>query len=307
MSKSKLYKRGAADLVRELANEDNGRGKELADALINQLNALHSRDYFPIKEVENILIEQHIKEINKGPLITPDNMIKFRPSGASKCGLELYFRANKYKEDDVIKYPYQKRWTENASAVHDRVQRDLLYCEYILDNDDLAFKVARTHEGLPAWERNIEKNISIKFEDYPEFILGGMCDGILVYGKDNSRVGFEFKTKSTTISAVGSYKLKEPSEDHKAQAVAYSILFGIDEFIFLYESLAKDGWLKGEDAKPDIRAFYFKVTEEDRRELLTRLGEIARSYESGEMPQRNTEKCLFCNYKTACKEVLGNE
>ena len=109
MSKSKLYKRGAADLVRELANEDNGRGKELADALINQLNALHSRDYFPIKEVENILIEQHIKEINKGPLITPDNMIKFRPSGASKCGLELYFRANKYKEDDVIKYPYQKR------------------------------------------------------------------------------------------------------------------------------------------------------------------------------------------------------
>ena len=119
-----------------------------------------------------------------------------------------------------------------------------------------------------------------------------------------SKVSPQFKTKSTTIGAVGTYKLKGVSEEHRVQAIAYSILFGVDECIFTYESVAKDGWTKGEEAKIDLRTFYIKITEEDRKELLDRLSEIAKQYYNNEIPAKE-DKCFFCVYKNACERV-GN-
>ncbi|MFP3427608.1 hypothetical protein, partial [Pseudoalteromonas sp. SIMBA_162] len=83
-------------------------------------------------------------------------------------------------------------------------------------------------------------------------------DGILQY-KDGSRVGFEFKTKSTKQDTI--HKLKKPSPSHIQQTVAYSLLFGIDEYLITYESVSKDEWRSGPIAYEDIKPFYVKVTE----------------------------------------------
>lgn len=300
---SQLFNRtGAERLKKRVIEQDSERGQRLAGALYNQLNDLHSVDFYPNYEIESLLLKQKEHDLDKMKNFErlPEGLISFSPSSASACGRGLVFKANKEEKDEVIRYPYQRRWTRNSSAVHEAVQRDLLYCEKVLKNP--IFTVERLESGLPAWEQNI-KTAKVIEHNGVKFVLNGMCDGILNYTPDGSKVLFEFKTKSTTIGTVGTYKLKGVQEEHRIQAVAYSILFGVDEVVFMYESVAKDGWTKGAEAKVDFRTFYVKITEEDRKNLLDRLSEIASDYYANKLPEKESEKCFFCVYKEACERV----
>lgn len=302
---SQLFNRtGAERLKKRVIEQDSERGQRLAGALYNQMNDLHSVDFYPNYEIESLLLKQkeHDLEKMKNFERLPEGLISFSPSSASACARGLVFKANREEKDEVIRYPYQRRWTRNSSAVHEAVQRDLLYCEKVLKNP--IFTVERLESGLPAWEQNI-KTAEVIEHNGVKFVLNGMCDGILNYTPDNSKVLFEFKTKSTTIGTVGTYKLKGVQEEHRIQAVAYSILFGVDEVVFMYESVAKDGWTKGAEAKVDFRTFYVKITEEDRKNLLDRLSEIAKQYYNNEIPAKE-DKCFFCVYKNACERVGNN-
>lgn len=299
---AQLFSRqGAERLKKRVTENESERGQRLAGALYNQMNDLHSIDFYSDYEVESLLLEEKKRDLDliKNFERLPSGLISFSPSSASACGRGLVFKANKEEKDAVVRFPYQRRWTRNASAVHEAVQRDLLYCEKKLENP--VFEVHRLENGLPAWEQNIKKAMEIEHNGV-KFILNGMCDGILEYKPDGSKVLFEFKTKSTTIGCVGTWKLKEPAIEHRIQAIAYSIMFGIDEAIFMYESLAKDGWTKGEEAKVDFRTFYIKITEEERQQLLDRLSEIAKAYYEGEVPAKE-DKCFFCQYKNQCSIV----
>lgn len=299
---SQLFNRtGAERLKKRVVEQDSERGQRLAGALYNQMNDLHSVDFYSRYEIESLLLKQKEHDLDKMKNFErlPEGLISFSPSSASACGRGLVFKANKEEKDEVIRYPYQRRWTRNSSAVHEAVQRDLLYCEKVLKNP--IFMVERLESGLPAWEQNI-KTAKVIEHNGVKFVLNGMCDGILNYTPDGSRVLFEFKTKSTTIGTVGTYKLKGVQEEHRIQAVAYSILFGVDEVVFMYESVAKDGWTKGAEAKVDFRTFYVKITEEDRKNLLDRLSEIAKQYYNNEIPAKE-DKCFFCVYKNACEMV----
>lgn len=302
---SQLFNRiGAERLKKRVIEQDSERGQRLAGALYNQMNDLHSVDFYSNYEIESLLLKQKEHDLDKMKNFErlPEGLISFSPSSASACGRGLVFKANKEEKDEVIRYPYQRRWTRNSSAVHEAVQRDLLYCEKVLKNP--IFTVERLESGLPAWEQNI-KTAKVIEHNGVKFVLNGMCDGILNYTSDNSKVLFEFKTKSTTIGTVGTYKLKGVQEEHRIQAVAYSILFGVDEVVFMYESVAKDGWTKGAEAKVDFRTFYVKITEEDRKELLDRLSRIAKQYYAKEIPAKE-DNCFFCQYKTACERVGNN-
>lgn len=299
---AQLFNRqGAERLKKRVLENDSERGQRLAGALFNQMNSLHSKDFFPDHTLESLLLKQkeHDLSLLKSYKKLPEGLICFSPSSASGCKRGLIFKANKEEKDEVQRFPYQRRWTRNSSAVHEAVQRDLLYCEKVLDNP--IFTVHRLEDGLPAWEQNI-KTCKVIEHNGVKFALNGMCDGILEYKPDGSKVLFEFKTKSTTIGCVGTYKLKGVQEEHRIQAIAYSILFGVDECIFCYESVAKDGWTKGADAKIDLRTFYVKVTEEDRQQLLDKFAETAEAFYKGEQLPKE-DKCFFCVYKTACEKL----
>lgn len=272
------------------------RGRDLSGSLFNQFNQLHSIDFFDNKEIESMLLKQ--KEIEVGLIgVRGDrpSPYVFSPSGASKCERELYYKilgAAKIEE----KYPYQRRWTRNATAVHEAVQRDLLYSEKLLK--DPSFTVKRMENGLPAWESNLKTYKGFTHNGV-SFLILGMMDGILTY-KDGSEIGFEFKTKSNSIGQVGNYKMKDAADPHKEQCIAYSLLFGMDEFILMYESVAKDGWMKNAEAKMDIRTFYYKVTDEDKTTLLDKFASVVQAAQAKELPVARTDKCLFCPYKHIC-------
>lgn len=263
---------------------------------VEHINAIHSIDYMPTREMEELLHKQHRYFIDSIGKSTPKTTFTFSPSGASKCEYELYLKQLGFAPEEY-KYPYHRRWTRNASAVHEYMQKDLLYAENILEN--CKFVVKKMQNGLPAWEHNIKTKKIINHNNLT-FSLSGMMDGILLYkGKE---IGFEFKTKSTTLAAIGDYKMKEIDPSHKQQATAYSVMFGLDTFIFCYESLAKDGWSKGELAKPDFKVFVHTVTEEDRINLLNKLSRVCSSVKDVCLVERDFNKCLFCQYKSVCKE-----
>ncbi|KTS84431.1 hypothetical protein NS115_03610 [Paenibacillus jamilae] len=299
-----LVNRAGAKRLRQQVQSDRGGGREqdLKKGIIDHFNELHSVNFWTDKEIEKQIIDDELKDLDSSfaDVGLKDGIIMFSPSSASKCERELFLKATKAKKDTVTMYPYQRRWTRNSTAVHRAVQKDLMYAEKVLK--DPLFTVERTEDGRPAWEKNIAHVVQLEHRGIP-FQLYGMMDGILRYSPDGSRIGFEFKTKSTTIAAVGDYKMREATPDHVTQCTAYSLLFGVDEFLITYESVAKDSWMKGADARPDMKAFYVHVTEEDRLRLLDKFADVAEQFYDGEIPAPDFSKCIFCPFKTRCKEV----
>ncbi|MFS0841195.1 PD-(D/E)XK nuclease family protein [Paenibacillus sp. 1P03SA] len=304
-----VSKAGAERLRKEVQAQrfslvTSGREQDLREGIVAHFNALHSLSFWPDREIEQQLLDDEQKDVDAldGDIGLTEGVVMFSPSSASKCPRELFFKATKAKKDDITMFPYQKRWTRNSTAVHRAVQKDLLYAEKVLTNP--LFTVERTEDGRPAWERNIAHVVQFEHNGV-RFQMYGMMDGILRYTPDGSRIGFEFKTKSTTIAAVGDFKMREPSQDHVTQCTAYSLLFGIDEYLITYESVAKDGWMKGADARADMKSFYIRVTDDDRNALLDKFAFVAENFYNGEIPDPDFSKCIFCPYKTRCKEATA--
>lgn len=304
MNNNLIFSRtGATKLKKQVVEAIPESGLKMASALYNMFNDLHTLDYYADVDIEKVLLEQKVKEVEN--IVKPhipeglEGYTYFSPSGASKCNRELFYKALKYEKDEIPFYPYHRRWTRNASAVHEAVQKDLMYMEKMLP--DAMFKVSKMDNGLPKWEQNI-KTFKIIEHNGETFGIYGMCDGILINKEENKEVGFEFKTKSTTIGAVGNYKMKDAQEGHKTQCTAYAILFGIDEHLIMYESLAKDGWTKGAEAKLDFRVFYHKVKDEDIKELLDKYAYITKCVREKKVPPKEEDKCLFCTYKGVCSK-----
>ncbi|MFX5501849.1 hypothetical protein ACM5ME_17755 [Bacillus subtilis] len=278
------------------------RGEELTTALANHIEAVNSQDYFEIVEVEETLLkeQQHKIEVMQKEKDYPRDIPRFSPSSAGKSKVELFLKAVKAPKDEVTGYPFQRRWTRNSTAVHGAMQKQLLEAEIIVD--DPAFKVVRLDNELPAWEKNIERWKVIEHNGQ-RFVIFGMCDGLLEYQKDGSIVGFEYKTKSNSVAQIK--QLKEPTPTHKAQTVAYSILFGVDEWLITYESVAKDKWTTNENARPDFKIFYNKVTDADRKRLLDKWAKVAEHIENGELPDNDIKDYTFFPYKTYYSELVN--
>jgi CRISPR/Cas system-associated exonuclease Cas4 (RecB family) len=284
--------------VRE-KKQSQQRGEELVNAFSKHLEDVNSKDYFDIVEVEELVLKEpaYAIEVMKTKKTYPTDIPRFSPSSSDKCERELYFKAIKAKKDEETGYPFQRRWTRNSTAVHGAIQKQLLEAEIVLEEPE--FIVFRLDNGLPAWEKNIEGWKIIEHNGVT-FVVFGMCDGILTY-KDGTKVGFEYKTKSNSVAQIK--QLKEPSPSHRMQTVAYSILFEVDEWLITYESVAKDKWSTHENARPDFKVFYYKVTERDKKMLLDKWARVAENVETGEIPRPNTSKCMFCPFKGICNEV----
>lgn len=293
---SLISKAGARKLKKQVTGEVSPRGLELAGALYNQFNEFHSKRQWDDPQIEDLLVRQRVYEMDNEGWFDSKGLVLFSPSSASKCERELCLKAMKAQKDEQIMFPYQQRWVRNSSAVHEAVQRDLLYMSKKMK--DPSFKVVFNEDGLPMWEKNNAQYNEIEHNGI-RFAIAGMMDGVLEY-KDGTHIGFEFKTKSNSVAQVGHYKMKDVADYHRLQCVAYSLLFDIDEFIIMYEAVAKDQWFKGEEARTDIRTFYVKVKEQEKVELLDKLARVTEAVQRDELRPCQPDKCMFCEYKNIC-------
>lgn len=104
--------------------------------------------------------------------------------------------------------------------------------------------------------------------------------------------------------------MREPNPDHVKQVVAYSVMYGVDDFIIAYLNGSKKSWVMDEETyakNPDVRAFHVKVRDKDREELLGFFAEIVRRVSDNDPPKLDLNKWNFNGYKTACALDLSEE
>lgn len=175
---------------------------------------------------------------------------------------------------------------ETGSTRHDILQSYLtkmkghkIKCEYLdvgtyvkkmkLKNLEVGEK-----RGMETKLRNTELNLSF------------MTDGIIKYNGEY----YILEIKTETI-----YKhntRKDVAEEHYNQAIAYSVCFGIDKVLFLYE--CRDNLNK--------KAFLFEVTEKMKELFIKRIEDVDKHVKKLMPPPKgdSAKACTYCNYVKEC-------
>lgn len=284
--------------------------------------------------IERKFYEQKVRHIGYKPYPN-DGLITFGASGTALCDRQLVFKNDKAtRPEKSADIPFRGRQRRQGTAVVDYVQLDILHMPKRLKGAE-KLRMAVREDGEwdfedAAQERKVITHSHPETGELISFAITAKPDGKFEYTPDGSRIIFEYKTKASGLRAMnGKLDYKGAQDDHKRQVVAESIVFDIDEALIVYESTQKPSWFSDEERTsvtkgqktwkegaplPDLRAFYLKITDRMRRELLDDLArQAALVYEvrAGEdVPDVSIEmtgKCGFCQFRGHCAKTLTAE
>lgn len=216
----------------------------------------------------------------------------YKPS-SMKCIRNMYFQIVGADVDVERANACLVGICESGTDRHERIQSAVcsmkdfgIDCEYInvadfVKEHNLTDLEIRDQKGFETKLYNKRYNISF------------MCDGIIKY-KGKYYI-LEIKTESI-------YKWQsrnEVAEEHVSQGTAYSVSFGIDDVLFLYE--CRDTC--------DKKAFILEITPEMKMELVTKIEECDQYVCTLSVPPKPQDLprkvCGYCSYKTQCR-AAGN-
>lgn len=264
-----------------------------------------------------------------------DGLVTFGASGTDLCDRQLVFKNDKAtrseKSDDL---PFRGRQRRQGTAIVDYVQLDLVHMRKRL-GAAAKFTMAERQDGEwdfedAAQERRIFEAPHPETGELVRFAITAKPDGKFDYHPDGSRILFEYKTKASGLRAMnGKLDYKGAQADHIRQVTAEALVFGIDEALIVYESTQKPAWFDDTDnavvtkgaktwengePRPDLRAFYVKVTDDMKSELLADLArQAALVYDAranGTVPDvtvEMTDSCGFCAFRTHCRATITPE
>ena len=217
----------------------------------------------------------------------------YKPSGMN-CIRQSYYVITGADTDPGESNSTSVGICESGSDRHERIQNAVLHmkdngfdCEYINVADfvrqrnlDYLNIVKEPNFDNGEYETKLfHKNLNMSF----------LCDGIIKY--KNHYYILEIKTETSGKF----FQRKEVDQSHHHQATAYSLAFGIDEVLFLYE--CRDNC--------DKKAFLFTVTEQMRKDLVSYINTCNGYINRKEIPPKPEDiykkTCSYCNYKGRCK------
>lgn len=174
---------------------------------------------------------------------------------------------------------------QSGTDRHKRIQDTFKAAKNI---DFLSVKDYVTEKGLDYLTvRNFNEYETHLFDN--RYKLSFMCDGLIKV--KNKVYILEIKTESNQKF----YTHSEPYFKHIEQAACYSISFGIDDVVFLYEN--RD--------LLSVNIFYYRMKESDKRLILNRIKRCNESLEKDILPPKPPEAvgsfCSYCDYKEYCK------
>jgi hypothetical protein len=286
----------------------------MAEAFADMLDTWHSAPETWDSKLDAEIHRQYAEVLSGKPVFPPRNIPYFSPSSANSCKRELYVKLTGGKRDKTVRPPYQGRWTRLGTAIGDTLQRDLLfigkhYEKTIGERPRFVPKTTGDPDYYPMWEDFAKKAHTVEHNGFT-FALYGTPDGILIDTRTGEYVGLEVKSKQTTHAQTSLYSMKEPKEDHARQIIAYSIMYGVDDYLITYLNGSKKGWHISEEdyvKNPDLRVFHVYVTESDRQALLDGFTGVLQAVKDGNPPPLDIEKFVFNNYKTACALSLSDD
>lgn len=185
---------------------------------------------------------------------------------------------------------------ESGSDRHARIQKDIMSmwtndmdCEYINVADFVEFRDLTKYLDIVKRPDPIHGEYETKLY-HKTLNMSFLCDGIIRY--KNHYYILEIKTESSSKFMMR--KGVDPS--HYNQATAYSIAFGINEVIFLYE--CRDNC--------DKKAFLFEVTDDMKQNLLGYIEECDSYIKKLKVPPKPEDvpkkTCSYCEYSNLCRK-----
>lgn len=216
----------------------------------------------------------------------------YKPSSMN-CIRNMYFQVAGAPVEDTRNLHSLIDICESGSDAHERIQ------QHICDMKDLGFNCEyidvetyiNTHH-IPDLEIVSKTNFETKLKN-TKYNMSFLCDGIILY--NNKYYILEIKTETQDKFFVR----QDVDPSHYNQATAYSLCFGIDEVMFLYEN--RNTCLK--------KCFIYKVTQEMRNQLADLMLNCTSYLEQDKIPPKpeNVPKkaCAYCNYKSLCKANGG--
>lgn len=123
--------------------------------------------------------------------------------------------------------------------------------------------------------------------------LSFQCDGILKYTDTSGKV-FYFILEIKTETSRKFWARRDYDDKHVNQGVCYSLSFGIDSVLFLYE--CRDDCNK----KPYI----FKVETKDKDRVVAQMANCDAFLKANRLPPKhtNTTLCKWCDYRGRCRK-----
>ena len=217
----------------------------------------------------------------------------YKPSGMN-CIRQSYYVITGAEADESSPSNISIGICESGSDRHERIQQAVLdmksndiECEYINVADFVR------QRGLDEY-LDIVKEPNFSNKEYETKLyhktlnMSFLCDGIIKY--HNHYYILEIKTENSNKF----FMRKGVDPSHYHQATAYSIAFGINEVIFLYE--CRDNC--------DKKAFMFNVTDEMKQELIGYIEECDGFVRKLKTPPKSIDVprkiCTYCQYKTRC-------
>lgn len=227
--------------------------------------------------------------------------IVFSPSGVCKSLRELYYINTNAPQDEEPLVAWRERLARNGTGVHEVTQQDYMEMERRLNKAGIPTKFRFLEAEIKGERSYMVGKYKVKLRGRSDGKIGVLDDD----GNVTEVIGWEKKTKDKRKNINKILKDGQPQEEHRQQAVAYFLIFGIRKWIFEYESLQKPDWSDTEPEKPDIKHFYVEVSDEEAKALLIRLAKVVKAIEEGVVPPCEPEKCGFCRYKNQCLKDGG--
>lgn len=187
---------------------------------------------------------------------------------------------------------------ESGSNRHLDMQRNIIKMKDTLGIDIEYIDIEEFVKSRNLTDIEIKEKQEIETKLYNrKYNMSFMTDGIIRY-KGKYYI-FEFKTET----ADKFYKRTGVDENHHNQAIAYSLNFGLDNVLFLYEN-RNDCSLK---------CYLFNVTDEMRNNMIEKIEKTLNFAENKQVPPKPFDiakkTCSYCQYRNQCRKgyINGNK
>lgn len=243
----------------------------------------------PIEQAFLNDLKASIEKANKEPHI-PSQTIK--PSSFN-CIRNAYYQLKGIEPQESTASYNLAGICESGTDRHIRMQQNIERMKDVLGIDCEYINVADFIQQRNLTDLEIKGQSGMETKLYnKKYNMSFMCDGIIRY--KGKYFIFEFKTESSNKF----YQRKGVDESHYNQAIAYSLNFGLDKVLFLYE--CRD--------LLDLKAYIFEVTDEMRRNLEDKINVTLISAKCDRVPPKPLDvlkkTCNYCAYRNQCEKDI---
>lgn len=249
-----------------------------------------TQESIPVEQSFLADLQRSIELQNKKTAREPSKT--YKPS-SMQCIRNMYYQVTGTQQDDNESSCSLVGICNSGTDIHARLQQAVLDmktngmdCEYVNVEDFVRTRGLNNLQVVKSPDFNA-KDYETKLFD-KRLNISFLCDGIIRY--KNKYYILELKTESTNKFMMR----KGVDTKHYDQGTAYSILFNLENVIFIYVN---------RDVH-NMKSYMFTPTQQMKQDLLDRISECDAFVLKNQVPPKpdvDSRVCNYCNYRLKCE------